>query len=152
MLFKELNIGEKVVDDIVSVIYKSNINITKNVNCTINGYQTDNICNIFSNEFKKQILPYENFSDLIFHMHYIEYDDGGYQAKHDHRDTEKFSFILYLNDADGNTVFEEPINQNVKPEKGKLILFDSSILHYGTESFTRKKVLVGAISKIIRKY
>ena len=47
MLFKELNIGEKVVDDIVSIIDKSNINITKNVNCTINGYQTDNICNIF---------------------------------------------------------------------------------------------------------
>ena len=49
MLFKELNIDEKVVDDIVSVIEKSNIYITKNVNCTINGYQTDNICNIFSN-------------------------------------------------------------------------------------------------------
>ena len=97
------------------------------------------------------MLP-DDLYRLVFHIHYIHYKSGGYQTRHNHEKTEEFGFIIYLNDSDGETVFEEPINKSIKPQKGKLLLFDSRIWHCAKESFMDKKVLVGAISKIIRKY
>jgi hypothetical protein len=44
--------------------------------------------------------------------------------------------------------FFEPINKMICPEKGKLIVFDSSIEHEATPSFKEKQILVGAIEKI----
>ena len=38
-------------------------------------------------------------------------------------------FILYLNNADGDTVLKEPINKKITPEKGKVIVFDGTTCH-----------------------
>ena len=86
----------------------------------------------------------QNIETEIFWLHYIKYNKGGYQKQHNHPD-EKYSFILYLNNADGDTVFKEPMNIKITPEKGKVIIFDAKILHYAEPSFKEKKVLVGAI-------
>ena len=149
-MFIEKQLSDKTINDINYLIENTKLKPTDSVHLTHNGFQSNNIVNIFSNELLKQMLPDE--SNFIFHIHYIHYKKGGHQTRHEHSQTEKISFILYLNDSDGDTVFEEPINRSIKPEKGKLLLFDSNIWHYGKESFMDKKVLVGAISKIIRKY
>tara|TARA_R110000851_G_scaffold159636_1_gene302913 strand:+ start:487 stop:936 length:450 start_codon:yes stop_codon:yes gene_type:complete len=149
-MFIEKQLSDKTINDINYLIENTELIHTDNFHRTINGFQSNNIVTIFSNEILKKILPDEN--NFIFHIHYIHYKKGGHQTRHEHSQTEKISFILYLNDSDGDTVFEEPINRSIKPEKGKLLLFDSNIWHYGKESFMDKKVLVGAISKIIRKY
>jgi len=61
--------------------------------------------------------------------------------------TEQYSFVLYLNDSDGDTVFESPINKNITPKKGRLVVFSSDIMHFGLQTFKNKKVLVGAINR-----
>ena len=150
-MFIEKQLSDNTINDINYLIENTKLKPTDRVHLTHNGFQSNNIVNIFSNELLKKMLP-DNLYGLVFHIHYIHYYSGGYQKRHDHRDTEKFGFILYLNDADGETVFEEPVDRSIKPEKGKILLFDSSIPHYANESLLNKKILVGAISKIIKKY
>ena len=84
----------------------------------------------------------------MFHLHFIDYDKGGYQKPHNHVKTEKYSFILYLNDSDGLTYFEEPINEKITPKKGKTLVFKSDVNHGAEASFKNKRVLVGAMDKI----
>jgi len=114
--------------------------------CTKNGFQTSNIL-----EYPK----YKNLKNVmqnilpkkydLFHIHLIEYFINGYQEGHNHIKTEKYSFILYLNDCNtGHTVFNN--NIKVKPEKNKLILFDSDIWHYSEVCLTNKQVAVGAMN------
>jgi hypothetical protein len=81
----------------------------------------------------------------LFHIHLIEYFTNGHQSGHNHETTEDYSFILYLNDSDGNTVFEEL--GEIKPKKGRLIFFKSDLWHYGRPSTMNKKVAVGALKK-----
>ena len=49
-----------------------------------------------------QMLPTEYLRDKLHHMHYIKING---QLKHNHP-KEKFSFILYLNDADEDILLE----------------------------------------------
>ena len=145
MLFKK-KIFNKVVDEIITVL--TNNNYGKVIgNCTIDGKQSENIIALFPEKILKDILFFNNFYKKLFHIHYIEYDKGGYQEAHNHEKTEKFSFILYLNDSDGDTFFCNPYNISIKPEKGLLVVFSSDIMHYSFKSFKNKKVLVGAIDK-----
>ena len=94
------------------------------------------------------MIPYKDFYNRVFHIHYINYFEGGHQETHNHSKTERFSFILYLNDSDGETVFEEPIFKKIKPTKGLLVLFKADFLHCAEKSFNNKKILVGAIDRI----
>ena len=147
MIFKVINNSKNVIDKIMFILQKNNLKKCEATTCTVNGYQTENIIKLFNNDILKKILPIDNLHKKIFHIHYIKYNSNGYQAEHCHETTEKYSFILYLNDSDGDTVFKEPINKKITPKLGKLIFFDSSILHRGEISNKGKEILVGAVDK-----
>lgn len=60
------------------------------------------------------------------------------KTKYHNHDSQMFSGVLYLNDHNLNLNFKE-IDQTIKPEKGKFVLF-SSFLNHGTEkSFIEEK-------------
>ena len=113
-------------------------------NKTQNGYQTGNVLYPTLHSKLVKELKLEEYSfDL---MHLIEYFEGGYQDAHNHEEYEDKSFILYLNDSDGDTVFyrdNEVIS--TKPKRGKLVVFDANIQHQGLESKLNKKVAVGGL-------
>ena len=136
-------LDNKFVDEIIEIINTYD-GKKKEGTCTEKGFQTDNIITLFNDKLIKEIIPIKDIQSGIFWLHYIKYNKGGYQREHNHPD-EKYSFILYLNDADGDTVFKEPMNIKVSPKKGKIIIFDAKIFHYAEPSFKEKKVLVGAI-------
>ncbi len=150
MLYDEYNL----TDDTINKIYKT-INKYKGgdyslTTCTENGFQTGNIINLFSKSLIKKILPTKKMYEGLFHFHYIKYNQGGFQAEHNHDKTEKYSCIVYLNSMeDGYTIFKKPINKKILPEKGKVIIFDADILHSAEESSAGKEILVGAIDKKI---
>ena len=99
---------------------------------------------IFYHKKRTVELKLEEYS--FDHMHLIEYFEGGYQDAHNHEEYEDKSFILYLNDSDGDTVFyrdNEVIS--TKPKRGKLVVFDANIQHQGLESKLNKKVAVGGL-------
>ncbi len=138
-------------EDLVKKIYRSvekytGLNVS-NETLTRKGFQTKNLIKLFDINLLKEIFPDKDIHKDIFHIHYIKYSKGGYQIEHDHNTSEKKSFIIYLNDADGPTVLKEPINKKVSPKKGKVIIFDSKITHYAEKSYKEKEVLVGSIGK-----
>jgi hypothetical protein len=131
--------------DLFEFLKKQNIK-AKHLTATVNGFQTDNVVNFFTDEIKFKILNNYNLLRIIKHVHFIEYFNGGFQKEHNHKKTEKDSFILYLNDSDGETVFKFNSEETgIKPEKGKIIFFDSEIFHYALPSFLNKKIMVGAL-------
>ena len=146
---EEYKISDELVNDFLTTldILKDNNYRTDAKTWTINGFQTDNILNLkTTHELAKNLLK-EIKKDLdLFWIHLIEYNQAGAQTAHDHSMTEDYSFILYLNDSDGNTVFENVCE--VSPKKGKLVLFKSDIKHYGKPTTTNKKVAVGALKSI----
>ena len=142
------NIPNNTVEKILDLLSRQNFINEAHNTCTEKGYQTRNIIDMFSKDLLKEMLPHDNFYDRCFHIHYIEYLEGGYQRKHNHEKTEKYSSILYLNDSDGFTYFEEPINEKITPKKGKTLVFKSDVNHGAEASFKNKRVLVGAIDKI----
>jgi len=148
-LFKETTIPKRTVKDIISIIQQYDFEDISNISLTKNGYQTHNIVDIFDEDMLKKILPFDNFYKKIFWIHYIRYYKNGYQIEHDHSKTEKYSFILYLNDSDGDTIFKEPLNKRVTPKLGKLIFFDSNVLHRAEISNKDKQILVGAVDENI---
>jgi len=146
-LFYDTYIDKVIVDNVLDIINKYDFYDESSFSTTVNGLQTSNIIDLFSEKILKDIIPINDFYKSLFHLHYINYRHGGSQKKHDHSKTEKYSFILYLNDADGDTVFESPINKNITPRKGRLVVFSSDIIHYGLETYKNKKLLVGAITQ-----
>ena len=150
-MFLEVKILDSVIDKINLILKNKNIKyeqLNHKDGSTVNGFQTKNIIEFFDEKLLKEILFFNDFDKKTFWIHYIEYLKNGYQKKHNHKDSEKYSFILYLNDSDGSTVFEEPIKKSVKPTKGKLVLFSSDIIHYAEKSLNNKKILVGGIDKV----
>tara|TARA_B100000424_G_scaffold77135_1_gene57462 strand:- start:2313 stop:2762 length:450 start_codon:yes stop_codon:yes gene_type:complete len=147
-MFQVSYINKTIIDEIIYILENNNIVAVNEESCTIKGFQTDNIINLFKTDLLKKILPMEDFYKKIFHLHYIYYYLNGYQMEHNHIKTEKYSFILYLNNADGNTIFKEPISESISPELGKLIFFSSDIMHRSEISTNGKKVLVGAVDKV----
>ena len=148
MLFFKTKINDSIVDKITDII---NINKNKFLNIsndtkTINGFQSNNIVSFFDEDLKKKMMDNQCLYQDIFWIHYIEYENSGFQLKHDHGETEEYSFILYLNDSIGDTVFS---HTRITPEKGVLIIFDSKLSHRGAKSLN-KKILVGAIKKILK--
>ena len=145
MLFFKTKINNSIVDEIINII---NINKDKFLNVsndtyTVKGFQSNNIINFFDENLKKSMLDNQCLYQDVFHIHYIEYENSGFQKQHDHAKTEEYSFILFLNDSIGDTVFS---HIRVSPEKGLLIIFDSKLPHKGEKSLN-KKILVGAIKK-----
>ena len=147
MIFEEYKIDEETINDIYKTIKPLKLKDISNTTSTEKGYQTENIVKHFSEDLLKKILPIKNLWKDIWHIHYIKYSSGGYQAPHNHPN-EKYSAIFYLNNSDGLTVFEAPINKKVMPIRGKSVIFEGPIFHYGEKSFNNKEVLVIAIGKI----
>ena len=96
----------KFVDEIINIINKYDGEFDRDEGiCTIKGDQTRNIVNLFEQKTLKKIIPIQNLSENIFYLHHIKYNKGGSQERHDHP-RDQYSFILYLNDADGDTVLK----------------------------------------------
>ena len=147
-MFRISYIDKNIIDEIIYILENNNLVSKNDETCTVKGFQTNNIINLFKTDLLEKILPEEDFYKKIFHLHYINYNLNGYQKEHNHIRTEKYSFILYLNNADGNTIFEEPIKKSISPELGKLIFFSSDIWHRSEISTNGKKILVGAVDKV----
>mgnify|MGYP003624663283 FL=1 len=145
MLFFKTKIKTSTVDKIINIINinKDKFSNVSNDTYTENGFQSSNIVNFFNEDLKKDILDNQCLYQDIFHLHYIEYGKLGFQKEHHHSSSEEYSFILYLNDSVGDTIFP---HTRISPEKGLLVIFDSSLLHRAEES-VNKKILVGAIKK-----
>lgn len=139
---------ETILDNLVD----NRLCIPHNSSSSQEAHQTNNLCNYGQLQpiLVKIIQHIEFHRPLIYRwFHMISYEKSGYQLKHDHADTEDFSFILYLTSCEegGETAFE--INNekivHVKPEKNKLIFFPSHVTHWGQSTICKKKVAVGAL-------
>jgi hypothetical protein len=137
-------IDTKIVDQILKIIRDNKIESCPVITATKNGYQSNNIVKLFNTNILKKIVPINELYKKIFHIHYIRYNKGGYQEEHLHK-PDDYSFILYLNNSDGDTVIKHPINKKFTPKKGKIVVFNGKILHYAEPSFKNKKILVGAM-------
>ena len=143
-----LFVEDEIVDDFLTTLdlFKEKDLKVENT-YTVNGFQSVNILALASTkELSSRLLKYIDKKLQLFHIHLIDYDEDGQPDSQDHKETEDYSFILYLNDSDGNTVFENVCE--VSPKKGKLVLFKSDIKHYGKPTTTNKKVAVGALKSI----
>tara|TARA_R100000664_G_scaffold33441_1_gene50564 strand:+ start:1955 stop:2407 length:453 start_codon:yes stop_codon:yes gene_type:complete len=145
---KNYNITNNTMEKILDLLNKQSFTNEAHNTCTKNGYQTGNIIDIFPKDLLKEMLPDDDFHERCFHIHYIEYLNGGYQKRHNHENTERYSFIIYLNDSDGFTYFEEPIDEKITPERGRVLIFRSDVNHGAETSFKNKRVLVGAMDKL----
>ena len=146
---EEFQISKGIVDNLLITLdlFKEK-NLSVSDTFTKNGFQTDNILNYEApKELSKLIMKEINKNLNLFHIHLIEYYNQGEQLPHDHKNTEDYSFILYLNNSDGNTVFNDI--SEISPKKGKLVFFKSDILHYGRPSFYQKKIAVGALKIVV---
>ena len=126
-----------------------NVPETEYPSCTKNGYQTANIITYLNDSYKKELLKkHFNIKDL-HHVHLIHYYSNGYQELHHHEQTEKYSFVVYLNDADGDTVVYLKNNKEyrITPKKGKIVYFPGHLLHEGLLSTTNKRVAVGSLQR-----
>lgn len=142
---EEFKISNQIVSDLLITLelFKKN-NLSVPESCTVNGFQTNNILKYDAPKELSKLIMKEIGKNLnLFHIHLIEYFNHGEQLPHNHEPHEDYSFILYLNDSDGNTVFEN-IGE-IKPSKGKLIFFKSNLMHWAKPSFQGKKIAVGAL-------
>ena len=115
--------------------------------CTKKGYQSMNVLTYLSDSIKKDLTKeYFDIKDL-FHLHLIHYHSNGNQIKHNHRNSEKYSFIVYLNDADGDTVLylKNKKEYKITPKKGKIVYFPGYLDHEGLLSTKNKRIAVGAL-------
>ena len=148
MIFIEKFIDKKIVKKINYVLNQNKINYLSSVANTHKGQQSENIVYLFDQELFKKFIPF-NFGDKVFYIHYIKYEKGGYQLPHNHAGHEDYSFLLYLNQGTGDTVFKfKTFTYTIKPDKGKFIFFSSHILHEAKEVKTKKEILVGSIKNV----
>ena len=145
MLFHIAKIKDEIVDQVIAIVDKNKEQFSdvSSGTTTENGFQSSNIVNIFDNNLKKEMLDNQCLYQDVYHIHYIEYFNQGFQRKHNHFTSEQYSFILYLNDSVGDTIFSD---KKISPKKGLLIIFDSSLDHAAEKSIN-KKILVGAIKQ-----
>ena len=149
-MIEKFVIKHSLVDELVKsleLLKLANFKASEDV-ATVNGFQTANILDFLStkcliDEVLEDITKQKKV--MCTHVHLIEYLFGGYQLEHDHKGTEDYSFILYLNDSDGDTVFAS--GERVTPKKGQLIYFKSDMLHSAEKSNLGKKIAVGALVK-----
>ncbi len=167
--FAEFNLEEPLVNKLETffddVISKGNF--VNNLNlCTVNGNQTKNVVHFldrsllqdvsayvvkYLNEFYKNNLV--SYSFLVDHVHAIRYEEGGYQVAHTHHLTEDHSFIVYLNDSNAVTkIFQGNSSYDIKNVKGKILVFNSSLLHGSTKCDGIRKILVGSVKFSQKKW
>ena len=149
------NVDNDIIDFFSNKInYYKEISFSVNDTTTVNGFQTGNILQLDENDviqklnFLKQKIENKCKCKFIYHWaHLIQYENDGHQELHNHDQNEDFSLIIYLNScSDGVTEFllNEKRKSYVRypPEKGRCIMFLSSIYHRGLPTTQNKKVLV----------
>lgn len=154
-MIKEIYIEESITDSLVKVLDNLVYNrlvIPFNSSASQDAEQTNNLSrNQYLNPILRNIIDEINFEKALYYrwFHMISYNHQGYQQKHDHKDTEDYSYILYLNSCTtgGETFFEMPNEKIVcvTPVKNKLIFFPSHFTHWGGRVVDSKKVAVGAL-------
>ena len=125
---------------------------------TRNGFQSYNVIsripNVVLQELCDKSQEYLNlvvknctyYESYIDYLHLIHYNTGGWQEGHTHNSLEDYSFILYLNNSDGDTVIYEGKNTvRITPECGKIVFFSSNYFHESSVCFNEKKVAVGSL-------
>ena len=125
---------------------------------TRNGFQSYNVIsripNVVLQELCDKSQEYLNlvvknctyYESYIDYLHLIHYNTGGWQEGHTHNSLEDYSFILYLNNSDGDTVIYEGKNTvRITPEYGKIVFFSSNYFHESSVCFNEKKVAVGSL-------
>ena len=138
---------------------------------TYNGRQTPNMVgkiepSLLSHLLHRYFIPAHHkikssrysVTDIdIDWLHFIEYFGDGEQKGHTHVDNEDYSFILYLNGCnDGSTIFYNP-DPNlprivISPKIGQLVIFPSDIYHKAQSTNQNKKVVVGSLLEIGKKW
>ena len=84
MIFEEYKIDEETINDIYKTIKPLKLKDISSTTSSEKGYQTENIVRHFSEDLLKKWLPIKNLWKDIWHIHYIKYSSGGYQAPHNH--------------------------------------------------------------------
>jgi hypothetical protein len=157
VVFFETQIEDRLVLELEKILEseKNNGNGFWSGSCTVNGFQTNTVHE--DQNYKvvlDALLSYLPDGNNLYYrwFHLIDYDKFGKQEKHNHKKTEDYSFIVYLDTCEkgGETVFEVPseflfVSKSVR---GKLLFFPSHLDHWGEEVMIRKKVAVGALKLI----
>lgn len=130
-----------------------------------NGYQSGNLINLHDIDLLEisMLIRFHlarNFKILqeeieVIFLHFLDYNTHGRMEEHNHSENEDFTFLLYLNDCDdGDTVFYlNHTNDNarmrskikVKPRKGRLVVFNSSVPHFGSFTKSNKMIFAGGL-------
>ena len=155
--FKEYEMSLDTVDKLVTYLDSldlPNVSSSSPYHNNVDSYQSSNLLCVDDriNKIIDDVIADLNkdlgLKSTAFHAHYIKYADQGSVDWHTHDHSEELSLILYLTDAEGNTVIslndKRGITLSVSPKKGKIILFSSVFNHIGLES-KNKKVFVIAI-------
>ena len=120
------------INKIEKGIQNSNYNFKTNVV----GYMTD--FRFFNEELLKTDFMYQLFDKLDNYKFLDRYmlDEswgvkesyGCYTKEHTHKQS-NISGVIYLNNHNQELIFPE-INQSIKPEKGRFVIFSSFLKHY----------------------
>jgi hypothetical protein len=128
------------IDKIEEGIQNSNNNFTTNVI----GHMTD--FKFFNEELLKTNFMYQLFDKLETYKFLdgfrlneswgLKEGYGCYTRKHSHKQS-NISGVIFLNTHNQKLIFPE-INEEVKPEKGKFVIFSSFLSHYNKRNLENK--------------
>ena len=129
----------KTFNDMKDMKEFSKINITEN--CQL----TENIIYLVPKEFRKEITK-DLFEDKdLFWMHLLKFSDNGKLDWHSHKDTETYSYVIYMDD-NGGTMFND--NTFVSSKKNRIVYFNSNYEH---KAITNNKIRYVAAGGLIKK-
>ena len=80
------------------------------------------------------------------YVHMVDYEKGGEMIVHNHRHAgEDYASLLYLNDSDNGATFFFVDNKRheVLPERGKILMYPSDIMHGSNYAISKKVLVVG---------
>lgn len=158
----EFKLNDAVVNELNSKfnLFKDNLHLSDTSSVyTVNGKQSLNLINLIDssalreisenvneyikNYYGEHLLFYQYFID---YTHFIFYEVGGYQEGHTHHACEDHSFIIYINDSNAETrIYNKDSFTTIKSEKGKMVIFDSSLHHEASKCESIRKVVVGGV-------
>ena len=109
-----------------------------------------------------EIIKYLDFENVNYHIYRIksnltlnltDYKKINHHPIHVDNETEDYkSLLYYVNDSDGDTLFfDNDLNiiKRVSPKKNTAILFDSNILHAGSNPIkSSKRIVINTIFKM----
>ena len=165
---ENLELNYKTVSSGVTTVYKDEVRITIYDKHTIDTPQlthsachSDKVTSIHFDQLS-EIVKYLDFENVNYHIYRIksnltfnltDYKKINHHPIHIDNETEDYkSLLYYVNDSDGDTLFfDNDLNiiKRVSPKKNTAILFDSNILHAGSNPIkSKKRIVVNTIFKM----